>query len=94
MAVNFTGKICLDRLLELAVELRGPIESGAEVTLEGASLSAIDFAGIQMLLAAQRRAERTGATLRVRVPQGGALHNALRRYGLADAPPAPFIEAA
>lgn len=93
MAVNFTGKICLDRLLELAVELRGPIESGAEVTLEGASFSAIDFAGIQMLLAAQRRAERTGAILRVRVPDGSPLRDALHRYGYA-APPLPFCEVA
>lgn len=96
--LNFSGDICLSRILELADDLRRAIGPETRVTLDGASFSAIDLAGIHLLLAAQRRAEAQGATLRVLVPQQGPLREALNRYGFeaagAAAVPPPFVEVA
>lgn len=91
---KISGDICLQRLIELANDLRQAVDTFSEITLDGATFSSLDFAGLQMLLAAQRRAASKGVALRVEVPQTGALREALARYGYGDAPPLPFVEAA
>ena len=95
--LNFSGDICLARMLELADDLRRAIGPETRVTLDGSTFSAIDLAGMQLLLAAQRRAQSQGATLRVLVPRQGPLREALSRYGYqasaGSAVPPPFVEA-
>lgn len=96
--LNFSGDICLSRMLELADDLRRAIEPETCITLDGGQFSDVDLAGIQLLLAAQRRAVARGATLRVLVPQQGPLRDALSRYGYDTAAgstvPLPFLEVA
>lgn len=96
--LNFSGDICLSRMLELADDLRRAIEPETQVTLDGGRFSDVDLAGIQLLLAAQRRAVSQGATLRVLVPQEGPLRDALGRYGYDTTAgatvPLPFLEVA
>lgn len=97
-ALKFSGDICLSRMLELADDLRRAIEPESQVTLDGRQFSDIDLAGIQLLLAAQRRAQSHGATFRVLVPQHGPLRDALSRYGYDTTAgatvPLPFLEVA
>ena len=47
--LNFSGDICLSRMLELADDLRRAIEPETRITLDGGQFSDVDLAGIQEL---------------------------------------------
>jgi len=97
MALSLHGDICLSRMLEVANLLRVAIADGDDIELDGTTISGIDFAGIQLLIAARRSSVRSGGDFRVTVPASGPLRDALVSYGYADPaadlpPPLPFVD--
>lgn len=97
MSLSLEGDICLSRMLEVANTLRAAIAESDDVELDGTAISGIDFAGIQLLIAARRSSLRSGGDFRVIVPPIGPLREALITYGYADPAqrreaPLPFVD--
>jgi ABC-type transporter Mla MlaB component len=84
MPLSLDGDICLSRMLEVANTLRAALADSADVELDGTIIRSIDFAGIQLLVAARRSSLRSGGDFRVIVPPTGPLREALVTYGYAD----------
>ena len=65
--------------------VRDALSGGAHLVVDCTEASEIDVSFLQLLVAAQRSAERSGKTIALSAPPQGALADALKRCGFAAA---------
>ncbi|MBF0426665.1 MAG: STAS domain-containing protein [Magnetococcales bacterium] len=70
---------------ELRTELLARLRDQPGLTIDGTRVERIDISGVQLLIAAQRQAERDGQALSFRIPDDGAVAKLIRDSGLAHA---------
>ena len=77
--------LAVPEIRETASALNTLFESGEQVTIDLGKAGEIDAAGLQLLIAARRSAERLNTQLSILADRGGALEQALVRVGFLDA---------
>jgi hypothetical protein len=81
-----------DGLKQLKLDLLKCLAQG-DVTLESSELQSVSFPLIQLLVSAQFESASGSSTLRITVPSGGILDQALDSFGMRDAfPLRPVVE--
>lgn len=74
---------------DTAAALTTLLDGGEAITIDLREANAIDVSGLQLLIAAQRSAERMKKQLSILADRGGALEHALVRAGFLGADGAP-----
>lgn|GEM_PF-2847320 len=77
--------LAITEIRETATALNTLFESGEPVTIDLSETHEIDASGLQLLIAAQRSAERHKTQLSILADEGGALEQVLVRVGFLDA---------
>lgn len=90
--VAVPDEICLRNARDWAERLAALVVSGADVSIDGSRFTAVDVAGVQLLMSAHRTAQHLGARFSVRLAVSGALHDALVKLGVADADGRPILD--
>jgi anti-anti-sigma regulatory factor len=74
--------VTVDGIAEIRDAVLALLGTAAEVTLDCAAVEHADMSLIQVLLAAQRSADRDGRSLRIVAPEAGTVATMMHRAGL------------
>lgn len=82
--ISLSGHVRLDAAEALARDI-GAALGGGDVLVDTGAAESLDVAIVQVLVAAHRSSAASGARLRVRAPEGGALARAFLKLGIGEA---------
>ena len=83
------GALTVTEIRETAAALATLVQGGDAMTIDLREAGEIDVSGLQLLIAAQRSAERANNQISILADRGGTLEQALVRAGLLGADGAP-----
>jgi ABC-type transporter Mla MlaB component len=89
MSVTLEGDLSVRTVADMKQRLEEALAGSRPVILNAHTLTGIDAAALQLLVAARKSALASGKSLGIDAPAGGVLHQALARYGLLPADPDP-----
>jgi anti-anti-sigma factor len=90
VSVTLEGELSVRKVADMKQRLEKALAGSKPVILKTHTLTGIDAAALQLLVAARKSALASGKSLSIDTPKGGVLHKALAQLGLmpADADPA------
>lgn len=83
--IRLSGDLSLKDGKSIIDRLREAIDQGPSAVVDCGDAASIDAGVLQLLVSAQKSARRFDKSLRIRIPAGGAVAEALTRSGIAAA---------
>lgn len=88
--IRMDGEIELKHAVDFRDRLRSALADHQDIVIDASDLAAIDASIVQLLVAAQKTAAKTGRSIRMIAPADGVLGRFLIETGFVDAHGAPL----